>query len=368
MVFDVNTLANGEAAINVLGQSSYTTSTAATTQNGLRNPSGAAFHTGTSRLFVADTNNHRVMVFDAAALTNGENAINVLGQTSFTAGTGATSQSRMKNPQGASIDPLTHTLFVADTGNHRVTMYDVTAITNGENATGVLGQANYTSGSAATAQNRMSSSRGVSLVTVPVLTTSIAYDYDPLYRLTAADYNGGTTFFHYTYDAVGNRQTEVTQSGTTTYAYDIANRLISVGGVTYTWSNNGNLLSDGASTYTYTHANRLASVVQGANTTTFAYNGLGDRLRQTVNGSPTSYTVDLAAGLTQVLSDGTNNYLYGLERIGEEQPADWHYHLGDALGSVRQLANPAASVTLARNYEPFGDSLTSIGTGATAFQ
>ena len=40
-------------------------------------------------------------------------------------------------------------------------------------------------------------------------TTNIAYDYDPLYRLTAADYNGGTTYFHYTYDAVGNRLTEV---------------------------------------------------------------------------------------------------------------------------------------------------------------
>ncbi|MGH2620385.1 MAG: RHS repeat-associated core domain-containing protein [Anaerolineales bacterium] len=368
MVFDVNTLANGEAAINVLGQSSFTTSTAATTQSGLRNPSGAAFDSGTSRLFVADTNNHRVMVFDAAAITNGENAINVLGQTSFTAGTGATSQSRMRNPQGASIDPITHTLFVADTSNHRVTVYDVTAITNGENATGVLGQANFTSGSAATAQNRMSSPRGVSLVTVPVLATSITYDYDPLYRLTAADYNGGTTYFHYTYDAVGNRQTEVTQAGTTAYVYDIANRLTSVNAVTYTWSNNGNLLSDGASTYTYTHANRLASVVQGANSYTFAYNGIGGRLRQTVNGSPTSYTVDLAAGLTQVLADGTTTYLYGLARIGEEQTGGWQYHLGDALGSVRQLANSGASVTLARSYKPYGDNFTSAGTGATAFQ
>lgn len=367
MVFDVNTIANGEAAINVLGQASFTTSTAATTQSGLRNPSGAAFESGTSRLFVADTNNHRVMVFDAAALTNGENAINVLGQTSFTAGTGATSQSRMKNPQGASIDPLTHALFVADTNNHRVTVYDVTAITNGENATGVLGQANFTSGSAATAQNRMSSPRGVTLLAQPVVTATIAYDYDPLYRLTAADYDNGT-LFHYTYDAVGNRQTEETQAGETTYEYDIANRLTSVDGETYTWSNNGNLLGDGASTYTYTHANRLASVVHDAITYTFAYNGLGDRLRQTINGSPTNYALDLAAGLTQVLSDGTNAYLYGVARIGEEQPGGWQYHLGDALGSVRQLANAGATVTLGRSFEPFGDTLTSTGAGGTAFQ
>jgi len=172
----------------------------------------------------------------------------------------------------------------------------------------------------------------------------IDYSYDPLYRLTAADYDNGT-YFHYTYDAVGNRQTEVTQAGTTNYGYDIANRLTSVGGRTYTWDNNGNLLSDGAGAYTYNRANRLASVVQGANTYAFAYNGLGDRLRQTINGSPTTYTVDLAAGLTQVLADGTNSYLYGVGRIGEEQPGGWQYHLGDALGSVRQQANAGAAVT-----------------------
>jgi RHS repeat-associated protein len=138
--------------------------------------------------------------------------------------------------------------------------------------------------------------------------------------------------------------------------------------VTYTWDNNGNLVNDGASTYTYDHANRLKSVVQGATTYGFSYNGVGDRLRQTINAAPTTYTVDLAAGLTQVLADGANSYLYGVGRIGEEQPGGWQYHLGDALGSVRQLANATPAVTLARSYEPFGDTLTNAGSGSTAFQ
>ena len=99
----------------------------------------------------------------------------------------------------------------------------------------------------------------------------------------------------------------------------------------------------------------------------FSYNGQGDRLRQTINGTPTNYTVDLAAGLTQVLADGTNSYLYGMGRIGEEQPGGWQYHLGDALGSVRQLTSPAGAVTLTRSYEPFGDTLTTSGTATTAF-
>jgi len=188
-----------------------------------------------------------------------------------------------------------------------------------------------------------------------------------LYRLTAADYSNGA-YFHHTYDAVGNRQTEVTQAGSTSYGYDVANRLTSVGGVTYTWDNNGNLLNDGASTNSYNHANRLATVVQGSNTYSFGYNGLGDRLRQTINGGPTTYTVDLAAGLTQVLAAGTNSYLYGVGRIGEEQPGGWQYHLGDALGSVRQLTNTGAAVTLARSYEPYGDALASAGSAATVWQ
>ena len=34
----------------------------------------------------------------------------------------------------------------------------------------------------------------------------------------------------------------------------------------------------------------------------------------------TTYTLDLHASLTQVLNDGNNTYVYGLGRIGEEQP------------------------------------------------
>jgi YD repeat-containing protein len=71
------------------------------------------------------------------------------------------------------------------------------------------------------------------------------------------------------------------------------------------------LLSDGSSTYTYNNANRLKTLVQGTTTYGNTYNGLGDRLRQTVNGVPTTYVLDLNGGLAQVLSDGSNTYLYG---------------------------------------------------------
>jgi YD repeat-containing protein len=84
----------------------------------------------------------------------------------------------------------------------------------------------------------------------------IAYAYDPLYRLTAANYSNGLAF-NYTYDAVGNRLTQTTITATTVYTYDDANRLVNVGGVNYTWDNNGNLLNDGASTYAYSLSNPI---------------------------------------------------------------------------------------------------------------
>jgi len=167
-------------------------------------------------------------------------------------------------------------------------------------------------------------------------------------RLTAASYSDGRSF-QYSYDAAGNRLTQSVCAGagctpvTTNYVYDNANRLTSVNGVAQTWDNNGNLLSDGASTYSYDAANRLKSVSNQSTVSSYQYNGLGDRLSQTVNGVTTQYTLDpsassgqaLNAGLTQVLADGTNTYLYGSTRIGEKQAGNFVYHLPDALGSVR---------------------------------
>jgi RHS repeat-associated protein len=59
--------------------------------------------------------------------------------------------------------------------------------------------------------------------------------------------------------------------------------------------------------------------------------------------------------------------LYGLGRIAERQGAASEYYLGDALGSVRQLTNDGGTVTLARNYEPFGRTSQSIGTAQTDY-
>jgi RHS repeat-associated protein len=94
---------------------------------------------------------------------------------------------------------------------------------------------------------------------------------------------------------------------------------------------------------------------------------LGNRYQQTLDSATTTFSLDLAAGLTQVLSDGSSTSLYGLGRIGEDDSGGWGFHLADALGSVRQIANDSGRLTLTQSFEPFGSPMTSSGDGSSGF-
>ena len=205
---------------------------------------------------------------------------------------------------------------------------------------------------------------------VPTGPVTINYVYDPLNRLTEANYSTGD-YYHYAYDSVGNRLTQDTSinglPSTVNYGYDIANRLTSVNGVNYTWDANGNLINDGANTYAYDSANRLTSFTSPTDSATYSYNGLGDRLQQTMNEVPTNYTLDLNAGLTQVLSDGTTTYAYGFGRISQQSGTTSEYFLSDALGSVRQMTDQAGAITMSKSYDPYGAVAQTSGTGQSAY-
>jgi RHS repeat-associated protein len=119
-------------------------------------------------------------------------------------------------------------------------------------------------------------------------------------------------------------------------------------------------------TYTYT-SNKLSSISGENLNVTFQYNGLGDRLSQTVNGVTTNYTLDLNSGLTQVLNDGTNTYVYGVDRIAQINGTIPEYFLTDGLGSVRQLVDSNGAVTLAKSYQPYGTETSSAGSSLSSY-
>ena len=82
----------------------------------------------------------------------------------------------------------------------------------------------------------------------------------------------------------------------------------------------------------------MISVTLGDATTLFEYNGDGDRLSKAVNGTLTTYTLDVAAGLPQVLVEHSGEnatlYLYGLDLIGEQGAAWAFFFLRQAVAAL----------------------------------
>ncbi|MGH8469839.1 MAG: RHS repeat-associated core domain-containing protein [Gammaproteobacteria bacterium] len=119
--------------------------------------------------------------------------------------------------------------------------------------------------------------------------TTKTYGYDALDRLTTVTAPGITQ--SYSYDANGNRLTGTLGSQTTTYNYGLAtNRLQSrTQGTTqsYSYDAAGHLTDDGAHSFTYDDRGRMVQATIGALTTSYRYNGLGERVSKTLPGLST---------------------------------------------------------------------------------
>jgi uncharacterized protein (TIGR03437 family) len=81
--------------------------------------------TSTGWLIVTDYVQNRVLFFQKP-FVSGMNATVVLGQTNFTTGTAAATAAGLSSPRGVSVDPQDR-VIVADTSNARVLVYDVAA-------------------------------------------------------------------------------------------------------------------------------------------------------------------------------------------------------------------------------------------------
>jgi DNA-binding beta-propeller fold protein YncE len=156
MVFDVSSIENGESAIAVLGQQDFTSSQTSASQTQLSSAGALTIDSSGKRLFVTDYSANRVVVFDVADVTNGEAAIGVLCQGSFTSTDFGLTATSCFNPRGLAYDPTRNMLYVSDSLNNRVLAYDVSSIENGEAATHVLGQNDFTSSTLATDAYKMS--------------------------------------------------------------------------------------------------------------------------------------------------------------------------------------------------------------------
>jgi sugar lactone lactonase YvrE len=142
----VSTLGNGAPATVALGQPNLVTGSSGTSATKMTVP-GAIVVDGAGRLWVADTNNNRILRFDnAASLATGAAASGVLGQTDFVTGTFGTTAEKIKDPVGLAVDS-NGTLYVLELSNHRVLLFhNAAAKADGAAADMVIGQPDFVSG------------------------------------------------------------------------------------------------------------------------------------------------------------------------------------------------------------------------------
>ena len=143
---------NGQPADIVLGQPNFTTVQLPSPidNKSFRGPQGVWIQG--NRFFVADTQNHRVMVWNSIPSSNNQPADFVLGQPNFSTATQQdqttaqtkTNAANLLNPVSVTSDGIR--LFVTDLGHNRVLIWNSLPTTTAQPADLVLGQPNMTMG------------------------------------------------------------------------------------------------------------------------------------------------------------------------------------------------------------------------------
>ncbi len=136
----------------VIGQSDTNSNTYGCSSTQLYNPT-SVYYDG-ARLYVVDSVNNRVLIYNNIPTTNGAPADVVVGQEDFDSSSHGCSATKLRNISGVWSDGVK--LYIADTINNRVLIYNNIPTTNGASADVVVGQENFdsnTSGCSATQLN-----------------------------------------------------------------------------------------------------------------------------------------------------------------------------------------------------------------------
>jgi RHS repeat-associated protein len=118
-------------------------------------------------------------------------------------------------------------------------------------------------------------------------------------------------------------------------------------------------------TYTYDGANRLTSVNSSELTASYTYDAAGLRNSATTNGTTQVFTWNVATSTPQILSDGTNDYIYGpsgmpIEQIDTATATPTYLH-EDQLGSIRLLTDATGKVVGTKSFSAYGALVAQAG-------
>ena len=162
---------------------------------------------------------------------------------------------------------------------------------------------------------------------------------------------------------------------TDTATYDDANALVNRGTANATHDADGNLtaLSDARSfSAIYDPENRPTSITRNGSTTTYVYDGLGQRVQAQVRPDTRRFYYDAAGRLLfdrDVTNSVTTHYIYAGGRLvasGSNAAGYVFYHF-DKTGSTLALTNNGGSVAAAFAYDPYGKVVAHSGSVSTPF-
>lgn len=195
-----------------------------------------------------------------------------------------------------------------------------------------------------------------------------------------------------TYGYTSNNQ--LASAGTDQYGYDLAGRpttlpggtqtfstttgqiaTSTVGGTntTFTFNANGDLVtaaSDVTTAYGYNQTSQMTSSQSTPGPqTTYTYDGDGLRASKTTNGVTTAFVYDVSGSVPRLLTDGTNDYIYGPAGTVIEQVATATntptYLVADQHGDTRALLDATGAVTATWTYSPYGQATQTSGSATT---
>lgn len=191
------------------------------------------------------------------------------------------------------------------------------------------------------------------------------FQYDSLDRIANVTVVEGffeTSSTSYSFDPAGNP----THSGA---VVGTGNRLESFGGYSLIYDADGNLISKQGPGYSYTFTWNSLGQLAGASgtadggatsrTLTFGYDGMGRRVRKTVNGVVTRYVYDGNHVVAETDGAGVvkREFTY---YPGVDQPhsmrtgGQTYYYVSDAHGNITGLVNGSGTLVNRYGYTPFG--------------
>ena len=218
-----------------------------------------------------------------------------------------------------------------------------------------------------------------------------SFAYDRLNRLTGAtvydaDDDTARAARTYRYDAIGNIVNK-SDVGAADYVYGSGNAagagdagphaVVSAGGRSYAYDDNGNMVSGAGRALTWTSFNKPATIANAAATTAFSYGPGRERVVQTrARGAAVTETVYVAGLFERVRETGRAtefvHYVFaGSQRVAirtvddAPTPADrLRYLHHDHLGSVDTVTDAAGAVVERLSYDAFGKRRIATGENA----